>query len=251
MDTIRFGLTMRALRRRRRWTQQRLADAAGISRQVIGRIEGGQADRVAVHTLVRVAAVLGARLSVRVLWHGEGLDRLLDAAHSEMTDRVLRLLQDTDWLAATEVSFNVRGERGTIDILAFHAATGALLVIEIKSVVPDLQTMLGTLDRKVRVALELARERGWHVTSVSRLVVVPDDRTSRRRVAQHEMIFRAALPARTVVVRRWLRAPAGQLSGFWFLAGARQAVPRHRVAPPSRRPAAASRRRPPHGAARW
>ena len=55
-----------------------------------------------------------------------------------LTDAVLRLLRSMGWEVATEISFNMRGDRGTIDILAFHAATGSLLVIEIKSVVPDL-----------------------------------------------------------------------------------------------------------------
>lgn len=235
MDTVRFGQSMRALRRRRRWTQQRLADAVGVSRPVIGRIERGQADRVAVHTLVRVASALGATLSVRVLWHGEGLDRLLDSAHADLTDRALHLLQDCCWLTAAEVSFNVRGERGTIDILAFHGPTGALLVIEIKSVVPDLQAMLGTLDRKARVARDLARELGWHVASVSRLLVLPDDRTARRRVQQHQAIFEAVLPARTAEVGRWLREPVGRLAGVVFLTGAPQAGTRHRVSSPKGR----------------
>ncbi len=221
-----------------------------MSRPVIGRIEGGQADRVALNTLVNVAAALGPQLSVRVLWHGEGLDRLLDAAHAGMTDRVLRLLHDCGRLAATEVSFNTRGERGTIDILAFHEPTGALLVVEIKSVVPDLQAMLGTLDRKARVALDVARERGWRVTSVSRLVVLPDDRTARRRVRQHEAVFQAALPARTVHVRRWIDDPVGSIAGLWFLADAPQAVPRHRVAPARRRQRVASRTATSHGATR-
>lgn len=78
MEPIRFGQSIRALRRRKRWTQQRLADAIGVSRPVIGRIERGQGDGVTVRTLVRVAALLGATVSVRVLWHGEGLDRLLE-----------------------------------------------------------------------------------------------------------------------------------------------------------------------------
>jgi transcriptional regulator with XRE-family HTH domain len=124
----------------------------GLSRSAIARIERGHADRTTVRTLIRVAEALGASLSVRLLWHGEGLDLLLDAAHADLTDLVLRLLRDTGWDVATEVSFNVRGDRGIIDILAFHSATGALLVIEVKTVVPDLQGMLGTLDRKVRVA---------------------------------------------------------------------------------------------------
>ena len=245
MEVVRFGLAMRALRRRRRWTQQRLANAAGVSRQVIGRIENGKADRIAVHTLIRVASALGATLSVKVLWHGEGLDRLLDAAHADLTERILRLVQDLGWVASPEVSFNIRGDRGTIDILAFHAATGSLLVIEIKSVVPDLQSMLGTLDRKVRVAAEVARERGWQVRSVSRLLVLPDDRTSRRRVEEHRGTFETAFPARTVDVRRWLRDPDGRLAGLLFLPNAPDTGTRHRVAPVARARSATSRSNPP------
>jgi transcriptional regulator with XRE-family HTH domain len=229
MDPIRFGSSLRALRRRKRWTQQRLADAARVSRSVIVRIETGRADRVAVHALIRVAAALGGTLSVRVLWHGEGLDRLLDAAHADLSDRVLDLLGRRGWSLATEVSFNVWGERGTIDILAFHAPTGSLLVIEVKSVVPDLQSMLGTLDRKARVATEIARSRGWRVRSVSRLLVLPDDRTARRRVQRHDAVFATALPARTVAVRRWLARPAGVLAGILFLTGDPQRATRHRV----------------------
>ncbi len=112
------------------------------------------------------------------------------------------------WQVATEVSFNLRGERGSIDILAFHPATGSLLVIEVKSVVPDMQAMLAGVDRKGRLARDIARERGWQVTSVTRLLVLPDDRTARRRVERHAATFRTALPARTADVRRWIQRPS-------------------------------------------
>src|SRR4029077_6153733 len=125
--------------------------------------------------LVRVAAALGARIDVRLLWQGEALDRLLDSGHADLVELMLELLTAKDWLVATEVSFNVRGERGSIDILAFHPATGSLLMIEVKSVVPDMQAMLIGIDRKARVARDIARERGWQVTSVTRLLVLPDD----------------------------------------------------------------------------
>jgi transcriptional regulator with XRE-family HTH domain len=230
MDVVRFGLAMRALRRRRGWTQQRLADSVRVSRSVVGRIERGRADRVPVHVLVRVAAALGGTVTVRLLWQGEGLDRLLDSAHADLTEQMLSRLLPLGWEVATEVSFNVRRERGSIDILAFHPQTGSLLVIEIKSVVPDLQAMLGVLDRKARLAADVARERGWLVRSVSRLLVLPDDRTARRRVRQHTATFDAALPARTVEVRRWLVAPSGQMAGVLFLTNGHQASTRHRIA---------------------
>lgn len=232
MDVIRFGLGIRALRRKRAWTQGHLAAKTHVSRTAVWRIERGHADRVAVHVLMRVAAARGARIDVRILWQGEALDRLLDSSHADLIEQMLGLLSASDWLVATEVSFNIRGERGSIDILAFHPAT--LLVIEIKSVVPDMQAMLGGIDRKGRLARELARERGWHATSVNRLLVLPDDRTARRRVDHHAATFRTALPARTAEVRRWVRRPEGTMHGVLFLPDARHASARHRVL--SRRP---------------
>lgn len=233
MEAIRFGLGVRALRHRRHWTQAELAGRTGVSRSVIGRIERGQADRVAVHTLQRVAAELGARVDVRLLWHGEGLDRLLDARHATLVDRTLDLLVQESWTVATEVSFNLRGERGSIDILAIHPPTGALLVVEVKSVVPDMQAMLASLDRKGRLGGEIARLRGWRATSVTRLLVLPDDRTARRRVDALATTFRSVLPARTVEIRRWIREPDGARHGILFLSDDRQAGTRHRVSTPA------------------
>ncbi len=229
MEHIRFGLALRALRRRRRWSQDRLASESSVSRSVIGRVERGRADRVSVATLVRIAAALGARVDVRILWQGEGLDRLLDQSHADIIERLVRTLSDDGWLRATEVSFNIDGQRGSIDILAFHPSTGALLVIEVKSVVPDLQAMLHGIDRKGRIARQVARERGWEVTSVSRLLVLPDDRTARRRVDTHAATFDAALPARTAEVKRWLRDPHEPIAGILFLPTVPQAGTRHRV----------------------
>jgi transcriptional regulator with XRE-family HTH domain len=230
VDVIRFGLGIRALRRKRAWTQDQLAAKAHVSRAAVWRIERGHADRVALHVLVRVAAALGARIDLRLLWQGEGLDRLLDAGHAELVERTLELLTADDWLVATEVSFNVRGERGSIDILAFHPASGSLLVIEIKSVVPDMQAMLGGIDRKGRLGRDIARERGWLVNTVTRLLVLPDERTARRRIERHGATFRAALPARTVEIRRWIQDPKGTMDGVLFLSDAHHPSARHRVA---------------------
>ena len=232
MDVIRFGLGIRALRHKRRWTQAHLAAKVDVSRTLIWRIERGHADRVAVHVLVRVAAALGGRIDLRLSWRGEGLDRLLDARHASLVERVVEILTSSDWEVATEVTSNIRGERGSIDILACHAATGSLLMIEVKSVVPDMQAMLVGIDRKGRLASEIARERGWRVTSVTRLLVLPDDRTARRRVERHGATFQTALPARTVDVRRWIRHPEGTKHGVLFLSDARHPSTRHRISTP-------------------
>jgi len=80
---------------------------------------------------------------------------------------------------ATEVSFSIRGERGSIDVLAFHPATATLLVIEVKSLVPDVQATFVTPDRKTRLASEIARGRGWRPSRLGRLLVVVGPRVSR------------------------------------------------------------------------
>jgi transcriptional regulator with XRE-family HTH domain len=220
MDVIRYGLGMRALRLRRRLTQAQLAERAKVSRSVVYRIERGRADRVTVHTLIRVGAALDARVDVRLLWHGEGLDRLLDAQHAGLVERLIGLLATNGWSSAAEVTFNLRGERGSIDALAFHPRSRSLLVAEVKSVVPDLQAMLVALDRKGRLGSDIARERGWVASSVSRLLVLPENRTARRRIESHEATFRAALPAGAIAIRRWLKDPHGVCHGILFLSDA-------------------------------
>lgn len=164
--------------------------------------------------MATVVAALGGRLSVRILYQGVGLDRLRDRAHARVVEAVVRDLLANGWQVATEVSFNVFGDRGVIDILAFHPPTGALLVVEATTVVPDVGGMLANLDRKVRIAPGIARRRGWPVRSVSRLLVMRDTATARRRVAEHASIFEVAFPTRTVGVRRWLQAPPGAWTAF-------------------------------------
>lgn len=227
---------MRLLRRRRGWSQRRVASEAKVSRWLVGEIEAGRGDRIPVERLIRVVAALGGYLSIRILYQGEWLDRLRDRRHAALVDQLVHRLRAEGWEVATEVSFNVFGERGSIDILAFEPASGALLVIEVKSVVPDIGGMLATLDRKVRLARELAEARGWRVRTVGRLLVLPEARTARRRIAKHEATFHNAFPARNVEVNRSLRALHGPLSGLLFLSSARGAGTRqHPDGPTGRR----------------
>ena len=218
MDPSRLAADVRLLRRRKGWTQARLAQEARVGRWVVLAIEGGRAGRQPIDRVLAVVVALGGRLSVRIQFQGEGLDRLRDARHAALVEAIVRLLRAAGWEVATEVSFSIYGERGSIDVLAFHPATGALLVVEVKSVVPDVGGMFMTLDRKVRLASEIARQHlGWKATTVSRLLVLPEQRTVRRRVAQHAATFAAVVPTRNVAVRQWLRRPAAAIGGLLFL----------------------------------
>lgn len=229
MDPVRFGRVVRLLRRRRGWTQAVLADRAGISQSAVSRIERGEGDRLTVVLLARVAQSVGATMRIQLLADGENLDRLLDAGHAEIVEAVTRLLAAHGWEVVPEVTFSIYGERGSIDILAFHAPTGSLLVIEVKSVVPDVQATLAGIDRKARLADRIARERGWRVRTVSRWLVVGDSSTARTRMERHAATFGAALPLRTVALRRWAARPTGPVAGVMFVRVSTQAGRIHRI----------------------
>jgi transcriptional regulator with XRE-family HTH domain len=221
MDAVRFGSDVRLLRRRRGWTQRRLAAEAKVSRWAVASVEAGRAGDLRLDRLTAIVVALGGYLSVRILYQGETLDRLRDRRHAAVVDAMVRRLAAAGWDVATEVSFNVFGERGAIDILAFHRATGTLLVVEVKTVVPDVGGLLATLDRKVRLAPQIARQRGWPVRHVARLLVLPEESTARRRIDEHAATFTNAFPARNMEINRWLRAPTGRVSGLIFLSTAR------------------------------
>jgi hypothetical protein len=113
------------------------------------------------------------------------------------------------WVTAPEVSFSIYGERGVIDILAWHAATRSLLVIELKTLIVDVQALVGDVDRKHRLARRIALERGWDALTVSSWVVVVRDGTNLRRHAAHRTMLRAAFPTDGRSMRGWLLRPSG------------------------------------------
>lgn len=219
MDAARLGRSVRALRLRRGWSQARLGSASGLSRATVSRVETGDVRELRLDTFVRLAAALDARVDVLLRWRGEGLDRLLDPAHAALVEGTVALLARAGWDTAVEVTFARYGERGSIDVMAWHGPTRTLVVVEVKSTVPDLQSMLSTLDRKARLAPSIARERGWDEPSVvGRLLVLPATRTVERRLAAHRAMLGAALPDRGPAVRSWIgRTRTGPPSGILVL----------------------------------
>jgi transcriptional regulator with XRE-family HTH domain len=218
MDVERFGRSVRAVRIRRGWRQGDLAAEARVSRSVVGRIERGLRAGLTLDDVDAVATALGATAKLALAWHGEALDRLLDEAHARLVEETVRRLRGWGWQVAVEVTFSMYGERGSIDVLAFHPETRMLLVVEVKSVVPDMQATLGGVDRKARLGERIARERGWHPIATARVLVIWATRTNRRRAARVEATIRAALPAGTRAVTAWLAAPTPEpIAGTWFV----------------------------------
>jgi hypothetical protein len=173
------------------------------------------------HSIVAVravAAVLDIRVDLVPRWRAGDLDRLLNSGHSLLHESVARMFRDhlPSWVLSPEVSFAIYSERGVIDILAWHPGRRALLVIELKTDLADMNELIGTFDRKRRLARQIAVARGLDPASVSAWLIVAASRTNRRRVQSHDAMLRAALPNDGPTIKRWLRDPVGSVNGLSF-----------------------------------
>lgn len=218
MDPGRVGATLRVLRRRRGLSQRRLGELAGLSQSTVSRAERGHLGSLSVDALGRIFGVLDARIRIEIDWRGGGVDRLLDQRHAELLTALAHEFVKGGWETLPEVTYAHFGERGSIDLLGVQEATRSVVVAEVKSQLNSLEETLRRHDVKVRLAPRIVRDRlGWSPRHVSRLLVLPEDRTARRRVATQSTVLGAVLPARCHAIRAWLRHPVGPLAGIWFL----------------------------------
>jgi hypothetical protein len=214
--------------------QRDLADAAGVARSTISEIEAGSLGTFAMDTLRRIARKLDIRLEVEGWRGGSDGRRLLGRRHSLLSNAVAACVGAAPgWVVFSEVSFSIWGERGVIDLLAWHPETGHLLVIELKTEFVDINEMLGTLDRKTRLAPTVAEGRGWRPNATSVWLIVADSRTNRRHAAEHSTLLstRFRLDGRSFAA--FLRRPAEPTAGLAYWTGVNGSDPRRdSLAPP-------------------
>ena len=209
MLATRAAATLRAVRIHLGLRQVDVARRAGVSQATVSRLERGRLDAVPLAQVAEVADVLGVRLDLVPRWRGGDLDRLLNARHAALHQATAGWFVQRwpGWELAPEVSFSVYGERGVVDLFAWFPEQRALLVVELKTELVDLNELVGTLDRKRRLAREIVQDRGWQPDVVGGWVVVSASRATRRHVAQHAAFLRAALPDDGSTGRRWLTKP--------------------------------------------
>lgn len=211
-------------------------------------MERGSLRACSLVTLERIVEALGGRAVLFVEWRGGELDRLLDADHALLRERWAERRSPGRWAARQEVTYSVYGDRGSIDELAFDAATGTLLVFELKTGIYDSQRTTAKLDEKARLGALVAQRFGWEARAVVSALVVADTRTNRRRIHDHPAAF-ARFDCRGRDAFAWLKDPSRAVGGllvFVPLSDVRgthgRRAGRQRVRHPKRDPSSPGRR---------
>lgn len=213
-----LGARFRAVRVRRGWRQLDVARKAGFDASLISRIERGHLEQMQLGTILSVARVLDIQVTLTARSRGADLDRLVSGRHAGLHESVARWFAEElpDWTLDPEVSFSIYGERGIIDILAWHPGNRALVIIELKTDIVDVNELIARMDQRRRLAMRIIEGRGWHPLTVSTWVIVADGRANRARLAAHRAVLRNAFPLDGRSIRGWLRCPDRRIAALSF-----------------------------------
>ena len=185
MNDLAIGRALRVLRQRLGWRQVDVAIDAGVSQQLISKIERGRSSRVSSATLRRVFAAVDADVVTYVRWRGGELDRLLDEGHASIVGSIATLLRRRGWQVLTEVTFSDYGERGSVDVLAWHPATRTLLVVEVKTEITSAEELLPPPRYEGSARPEDRHGPVWAAACANGSpLVVGDMEANRRRIAR-------------------------------------------------------------------
>jgi len=121
MEDVRVGEWVRSERRRLGLRQADLAVRAGVGRSTVARAEAGSFPELTVRAARSVAAAVEIDLPFAPRSRrGASIEREIDWRHAALVETVLGRLDRLGWEAAAEYSFNHYGERGSVDVLAWH-----------------------------------------------------------------------------------------------------------------------------------
>jgi transcriptional regulator with XRE-family HTH domain len=198
-----LGREARTTRRRRRLTQQRLADAVGISRSRYAYIERGEGATAPLETWTRIGAALGRPLAVSFSRDIEPHEPR-DAGHLAAQELVLRLARGHGRTASFELPTRPADPMRSTDAALRDDPQRTLILAEIWNRLDDLGAAARATDRKVveaGVAAFMARRRAVQ----GRIVLAVDTAANRRIVARYPQILRARFTGSSV---QWVAALA-------------------------------------------
>lgn len=187
MQHIAVGRLLRMVRIRRESRQSDVAERARVSASVVARHERGMLNSLAM--LERHASALDLRLDLRLVGRTGQLVRLADEEHAAIAEAIAGWLRRSGLEVEAEASFSEWGERGRIDLLAYDPHTGTVVIVEVKTLLLDLQELLGSMDVRERLVAVIARRRGWSVARRVTMLAVAASAANRTVVRSHPALF--------------------------------------------------------------
>lgn len=206
IDTVRT--TVRNGRDLVGWSQRELSRRSGVVQSLLSRIERGQVDDLRLSDVDRLLSALGIRYWLGVEPPTGFGRRRSDAVHARCSGFVHRRLGAGGWLIEREVEIGSDRSRGWIDILAFHADSGLLLVIEVKTELHDLGAIERSLNWYRREAWAAARRFGWRPTTVATALLVLQSVVNDARISADRAVFGAAFSGRATQLRGLIEGSA-------------------------------------------
>jgi len=198
----RSGGIVRAARQRRRWTQRRLADRAGVGRGVVSRIERGLGAGVTIDAWQRVALAAGCPLVLGLQRDVEG--ETADAGHLAIQELVLHFGRRAGYHGSFELPTRPLEPWRSADVGLRDDAARRLVLVECWNTIGDVGAAARGSARKATEAAALAVVAwGAAVHRVGLVWVVRASARNRALIARYPELFAARFPASSVA---WLAA---------------------------------------------
>lgn len=193
-------------------SRQALADRVGISVRYMAMIERGRANP-SLRLVERIADALGleTQILIRPPIFPVG-PHLSDEVHARCSAYVDRRIGVLGWTTAREVEVIHGRSHGWVDLLAFNARTGTLLIIEIKTRIEDLGGLERQLGWYERMAWQAARRLGWRPTRIVSIVLALASEEVERVVRSHREWLGLAFPMRAPQITELMARPESTIA---------------------------------------
>lgn len=197
-----LGASLRASRVRRRWTQEQLAQRAGIGRSSESRIERGLGGGQTLDTWQRLALAAGTPLIVKL--QRDSLEETADAGHLAMQELMLRLGRGIGFHGSFELQARSAEPWRSTDVGLRDDRRRRLWLIECWNSIGDIGAGARASTRKVAEAETYAIAVGGESPYVvASCWVVRDSRRNRELLRRYPEVFAARFPASS---RGWVEA---------------------------------------------
>jgi transcriptional regulator with XRE-family HTH domain len=197
-----LGGEVRRSRVRRNWTQVELADRAGISRHIVGRIERATT-QIDVDVLQRIAIAFKRPLEIR--FGRDVLEHPADAGHLAMQELVLRFGRTNGYVGDFELPTRPAEPWRSIDVVLASPTRRIMILAECWNTFGDIGAAARSSMRKAAELAAIAAGRWGPDVLVAVVWVVRSTARNRALLACYPEVFAARFPGSS---RAWVSALA-------------------------------------------